>query len=173
MKREETFYYLSDQELEQLIAMVEQEELIPAPPDLAEGVLGRLQVDVPEQGAGEQQAVPEKYIVYWDAESEQGAAGCAGEMHSVPGAVSEKLAVVQSHAREERIREFRRYCFRVITSAAAALVLLFTLPTFLDTQSRNEQKHPTREEVLSEKGLWESATGSKKIFSAGSGLFDR
>lgn len=44
-------------------------------------------------------------------------------------------------------REFVTYCFRVGTSVAAAIVILFLLPRVLEEQTF-ESKMPSREEVL-------------------------
>ena len=101
----ENLNYISDEELEQLIACVEQEELVAAPPDLAENVLATV----------------------------------------VKGEVARK-------------KEFYSYCFRVITSVAAAIALVFLLPElsgwmeqkaspdFVQTVYR--QKIPAYEEVV-------------------------
>ena len=69
------FNYISDAELEQLIARVEQEELVAAPPDLMDNIL---------------------------------------------------------EAVGTRKQEFRMYCFRVITSVAAAVALVFVMPELTD-----------------------------------------
>lgn len=180
MKREETFDYLSDQKLEQLIAMVEQEELIPAPSDLAEGILLKLQLD--EAGAGEHEPHIKEISLNVRQKADLKGEGASGKS-------SEKIIVLQKRTREERSQEFRRYCFRVITSAAAALILLFTLPTLLEEvtlelrsrqaiefvqrySAKESQSNPAREEVLGEKGLWKSAFGNKKIFGADSTVFE-
>ena len=119
--------YLSDEELNCLIAEVEQSDLIPAPPDLAERILD--------------------------------AAG------------------------KNKVREFRRYCIRVWTSVAAAIVLTFLLPRLLSlipvqneqlelsrnekvllTESRWTPKFETKEEALSETGFLEQLLGGNNIF---------
>lgn len=180
MKREETFDYLADQELEQLIAMVEQEELVPAPPDLAEGIFAKLWQS--ENSADGHESNMENSV-----SNVRQNADLKGE--GAPGKSSEKIIVLQKRTREERSREFRRYCIRVITSAAAALILLFTLPALLEEvtlelrsrqaiefvqrySAKELQPHPTREEVLGEKGLWDNAFGNKKIFGADSTVFE-
>lgn len=83
----EKLNYISDEELEQLICQVEQEELVTAPPDLMENILG--------------------------------AAGLAPKIVEVKPETSKK-------------KEFYAYCFRVITSVAAAVALTFLLPHMTD-----------------------------------------
>ena len=78
----EKFDYMSDEELELLIAHVEQNELVAAPPDMLEGILER---------------VRESKI---DAET----------VSDVKNA-SDKPDVLQSAKSVTNIREFRRYCF--------------------------------------------------------------
>lgn len=125
MKLEST--YLSDEELERLIADVEQNELVAAPPDLMEGILSGIETTT--------------------------------------------------------ILEFRRYCFRVLTSVAAAVAILFLLPglgkvQFLDMPAgqqimvwetaRPEIKTPaqyaTKEEVLDDRGIFTGVFGGTNIF---------
>ena len=117
--------YLSDEELEQLILEIEQEELVPAPPDLMESILARA-----EKGS-----------------------------------------------KESKVREFRAYCLRVVMSVAAALLMVFTLPGLMDTQLSDRipeqevstqempKEIPTKEETLSETGIFRKALGGINIFS--------
>ena len=122
--------YLSEEELEQLIHTVEQTELVTAPPDLMEEILRK----------AEKKEKPKK----------------AG-----------------------RKKEYYAYCFRVITSVAAAIAIMFLLPEVSgmtwrenavteapswaeagDTvPSREEivkdEKTPTKEEVLDDRGFLE------------------
>lgn len=210
MKREETFDYLSDQELEQLIAMVEQEELIPAPPDLVEEVFAKLwqsessedwyesnrenSVSDMRQNQFEELSVQEVELRESNVQTKVPVRSTVREKADLKGEgargkSSEKIIILQKRTREERSREFRLYCIRVITSAAAALVLLFTLPALLEEvtlelrsrqaiefvqrhSAKELQSNPTREEVLGEKGLWDSAFGNKKIFGADSTVFE-
>lgn len=83
--------YLTDEALESLLAEIEDNELVAAPPDLMERILDsvrRMEAETAEKqlptGAG-------------------------------------------------RAREFRMYCIRVMTAAAAAILLVFTLPVLFDT----------------------------------------
>lgn len=86
----ERLNYISDEELERLMAQVEQEELVAAPPDLMESILE------------------------------------AAEFSGAREELSTAKVIPLSAA--ERKREFRAYCFRVITSVAAAIALAFLLP---------------------------------------------
>lgn len=49
-------------------------------------------------------------------------------------------------------KEFVTYCFRVVLSAAAAIVLMFLLPTNIDITVHDE-KIPTKQEVLAQETL--------------------
>ena len=49
-------------------------------------------------------------------------------------------------------KEFVTYCFRVVLSAAAAIVLMFLLPTNIDITVHDE-KIPTKQEVLEKEAL--------------------
>lgn len=108
--------YLSDEELERLIQEVEEKDLIPAPPELSDGVMGRL-------------------------EAEQG-----------------------------RKQEFRGYCFRVVTSMAAAVALVFLLPELMRglpvrMPDRREPVYATKEEALNDRGILTETLGGTNLFS--------
>ncbi len=90
--------YISDKELEQLILQVEQEELVAAPPDMMENILAKL----------EESVMPETKEL-------------SGQNVQV-----QTVSSLQNHA--NRQKEFTAYCFRVITSVAAAIALVFLLP---------------------------------------------
>ena len=49
-------------------------------------------------------------------------------------------------------KEFVTYCFRVVLSAAAAITLMFLLPTNIDFAAHDE-KIPTKQEVLAQETL--------------------
>ena len=49
-------------------------------------------------------------------------------------------------------KEFVTYCFRVVLSAAAAIVLMFLLPTNIDITVHDE-RIPTKQEVLEKEAL--------------------
>lgn len=101
--------YISDDELEQLICQVEQEELVPAPPDLTERIF------------------------------------------EAAGLPVQKIMEVKPPA--ARKKEFFAYCFRVITSVAAAVALVFLLPEMTEWIKNNQwtshrQEAPSMEEVV-------------------------
>jgi len=125
MKSEST-YYLSDEELEQLIFTVEQQELVAAPPELLDRIL---------KGVEESQ------------ESDR--------------------------SPNNKVREFRSYCFRVLTSVAAAIVIVFLLPElqniqFPEVSTRQNivvsGKYATKEEALMDKGILAQAFSGVNIF---------
>lgn len=130
--------YLTDEELNQLIADVEVNEMVSAPPDMAEEILMRL---------------------YMQSNN-----------------LSEMTKAKDRNARE---KEFRLYCFRVITSVAAAIMLLFVMPKagelnlkFSEVMQENmvggqEQMTPryaTKEDALNDRSLWTEAFGNNKLF---------
>lgn len=144
MKLENT--YLSDEELEQLIADVEQNELVAAPPDLVENILAEIEA---LSRSGEQ-------VPVFDGD--------------------EQASKAESNAQEvnrNKVREFRRYCFRVATSAIAAVAIVFTLPAFLnahvpDASARQDifasAKYATKEEALNDTGILMQIFGGTNIF---------
>lgn len=104
----ENLNYLSDEELERLMNQVEQEELVAAPPDLMERILGA------EQAAQK--------------------------------------------------KEFYAYCFRVITSMAAAIALVFLLPELTERMNLNgmpSQGHSDKSMIMQEKSGSENAVPSR------------
>lgn len=117
--------YLTDEELKLLIEEVEQEELVEAPPDLMEGILVATGLAEPDRESG----VPEK----------------APEMETQP-------ISVRRVSLEKRKKEYRAYCFRVITSVAAAIVLVFLLPGTASSVS----KEPSAWEEEVTQGRYES-----------------
>lgn len=58
-----------------------------------------------------------------------------------------EIKVKVLHRTVDKKREFVGYCFRVITSVAAAIVMLVLLPRG-EAVNNSEMKIPTREEVL-------------------------
>jgi len=125
MKQEST-YYLSDEELEQLIFTVEQQELVTAPPELLDKIL---------KGVEESR-----------------------ESDRTP---------------DNKVREFRSDCFRVLTSVAAAIVIVFLLPKLQNIQLpevsvRQDMvvsgKYATKEEALMDKGILTEAFSGVNIF---------
>ena len=114
--------YLTDEELEALIFEVEENELVSAPPDFVDVISGKI---------GELEKEKKRLIHEIDDLSYKDVV----EMQK-------KKAVSQ----ERKVREFRRYCIRVIASAAAAIAIVFTLPNV-------ELMKMPREEVLIRKEL--------------------
>ncbi len=107
--------YLTDTELENLIQMVEQKELLPAPPDLKEQILETLG--------------------------------------------------------EENIIAFKRYRFRVLTTVAAAVLVIFLLPGFESSQQHRpreevrQNRYATKEEALNDSGILNTLLGGVNIFA--------
>ncbi len=107
--------YLTDTELEDLIRMVEQKELLTAPPDLKEQILGTLG--------------------------------------------------------EENIIAFKRYRFRVLTTVAAAVLVIFLLPGLESSQQHRpyeevrQSRYATKEEALNDNGILNTLLGEVNIFA--------
>lgn len=101
--------YLSDMDLEALIMQIEQQELVVAPPDLKDRILREVQAETKSQTEAETKVLEESCAL----EGEQS---------------KEKTKIFYSQSRKSKATEFRRYCFRVWTSVAAAILLIFMLP---------------------------------------------
>lgn len=118
--------YLSEEQLQSLMAEVEEQELVQAPGDLLSGVL-------------------------WKLEEAKPAEPLRAERKAIP---------------KGKAMEFRRYCIRVVTSAAAAIALIFALPG-LNNLRREEaiarQAVMTRQKMKSPKELHEERRLMKKI----------
>lgn len=72
----------------------------------------------------------------------------------------EESKIISSNSKENKTKEFQRYCIRVITSVAAAIAIVFLTPNVgtvkgFSMSSRQELvgKSITREEALKETGL--------------------
>lgn len=137
--------YMSDEDLELLIADVEQNELVAAPPDLLEEILERVR-------EGEEDAVTVS-----DAQKTTSNRKTADSAKSVTN-----------------IYEFRRYCFKVCASVAAAVVLVFVLPTMSENSMANtsgqerfmkESRYATKEEALNDQSYLMEKLGGTNIFS--------
>jgi len=72
-----------------------------------------------------------------------------------------------------KIKEFRGYCFRVMTSVAAAVAIVFLIPELMNTQVSEvplkqsaimTAKYATKEEALNDKGLFAQTFGGVNIF---------
>lgn len=142
--------YLSDQELEQLILQVEQNELVAAPPDLAQEILSSL--DVSTYGL---EHLPE-------------------QQSEMSGTSVTAVQKERTRTRGQRRAEFCRYCLQVTAAAAAAILVVFTLPDFLNTRrveisTKQEYEtapaYPTKEDVLTQQNLLGKVFGGKNIFS--------
>ena len=150
--------YLSDAELEQLIAQIEQNDMVPAPPDLMENVVAEISGNFPEEDT---------------------AAAC------MPGSKPERSV-------ESKVLELRRYRFRVWTSVAAAVAMVFLLSelpewqepvlwgrhetwkeVFSETQekvlnkSREKFMSETRGETADEVGIMSRLLGGANLFDTG------
>ncbi len=127
--------YLTDAELEQLIADIEAYELVTAPPDLCEDILARIE----------------------------------GKSEETISHVEMPIAMTRN-----KKREYRRYCFQVITSMAAAIAIVFLLPNLRENQNLEvprEQKlfgtsvYETKQEALSDTGILVETFGGFHIFN--------
>lgn len=154
--------YLSDEALEQLMLSVEEDDLVAAPPDLMEKILQAAELELPEEeNCQKQQAIKD------------------GQMQE--GKAREVMVKPQQERRTKtaRKKEFYAYCFRVVTSVAAAIALVFLMPELSGmtmeelhgtevpgweevveaVPAREEvvaaKKAPTREEVLKDTGFFE------------------
>ena len=72
----------------------------------------------------------------------------SGDLVMAPPGIKENVLRKVSNKK----KEFVTYCFRVVLSAAAAIVLMFLLPTNIDITVHDE-KIPTKQEVLEEEAL--------------------
>lgn len=85
---------------------------------------------------------------------------------------------------ENKVREFRRYCVRVLTSAAAAIAMVFLLPKLTNLQQLKMQeqeirppemsakqeivlqgRYETKEEALKDTGILTEVFGGINIFN--------
>ncbi len=126
--------YLTVAELESLIQEIEQNELVPVPPDLQDQIL-----EVLDQ---------------------------------------EAKALEERKARDKVI-EYKRYRFRVLTTVAAAVLAVFLLPKLESLQQQEiefvkpiakhefamQSRYKTKEEALNDSGMLESMLGGVNIFA--------
>lgn len=93
--------------------------------------------------------------------------------------IVEGLEVSVDKASKDKVKEFRTYCFRVLTSVAAAILIIFALPSLMDAQlsdvpARQDvivpKEYPTKEEVLREDSILQKAFGGNHIFNNDSEL---
>lgn len=126
--------YLTDAELDSLIQEIEQNEVVPSPPDLQEQILE---------------------------------------------ALAQETKVLEERNARDKVIEYKRYRFRVMTTVAAAVLVVFLLPKLESLQqqetelSRPPVKHEivmknryeTKEEALSDSGMLETMLGGVNIFA--------
>lgn len=65
-------------------------------------------------------------------------------------------------SRERKVKEFRRYCIRVITSAAAAVAIVFLAPNMKSTEVT---KIPSRQELIGTSITREEALNDAGVFT--------
>ena len=114
--------YLSEEELEALIADIEKHDLVQAPPDLLNQILYTIEKSEP-------------HIVSLENSSKT----C-----NTTSLLDNNLCYIQ----KKKTVEFRRYCFQVITSVAAAIVLVFLLPTSMQMQKSELLSIPSKDIIL-------------------------
>lgn len=107
--------YLSDMELEALIVQIEQQELVMAPPDLKDRILGKVYAEAKAQ---------ETAKVYAEKKTQESEEDHTPERERP----KEKVQILYWKKQKAKTEEFRRYCFRVWTSVAAAILLIFMFP---------------------------------------------
>ena len=162
----ENWNYISDEELERLINQVEQEELVAAPPDLLERILEAEQEIFPricgEAASGSEEATKQipnicfSIEVTGELEVSSAASSVVADREIAEGTEvssvariteADKVAAGASAAATKvttvsmavaRKKEFYAYCFRVITSVAAAVALVFLLPELTNRMNLNE-----------------------------------
>ncbi len=157
--------YLTDEELEALISEVEADEIVPAPPGVAESICRAVFNEVCAEGD------------YVGIPTEEGK--------------SEQPDPSPKHEVKKNIRkaDFAGYCIRVVISAAAAIAFIFITPylpefgttggeepaTYIDRETyleENQREYPTREEVLNEENMWSALPDIKSIFDGNSVDYD-
>ena len=126
--------YLTDERLERLILETEQNELVPAPPDLQDQILEALA---------------------WEEET------------------------LEERNARDKIIEYKRFRFRVMTTVAAAVLAVFLLPKLESLQQQEieivkpiakhefsmESRYKTKEEALNDSGMLETMLGGVNIFA--------
>lgn len=76
--------------------------------------------------------------------------------------VKEKREAIQQSTTEYKVKEFQKYCIRVITSSAAAIAILFALPNVETVQVRDV---PTRQEMVGKSISREEALDDTKFLT--------
>ena len=140
----ENWNYISDEELERLINQVEQEELVAAPPDLLENILNA-EREISHLTCCEAACVSAeaaKQITKVGLTREEFAKdreiSPTERLAEADTAVAMATKVIKVNVASARKKEFYAYCFRVITSVAAAVALVFLLPELTNRMNLNE-----------------------------------
>jgi len=144
--------YLTDVELENLICELEQGDMVQAPPDMQECIMDAL-----ERETAEQEIQNTQIMQMSERETSQ----------------------QEERKKQDNIIAYKRYRFRVLTTVAASVMLVFLLPKLEGLQQpevdlfkplqRQEEviqsKYATREEALNERGILETWLGGVNIFA--------
>lgn len=125
--------YLTEDELEALIKSAENDQ-VDAPADLLAEIMSLLE---DEEKSFESDTDKEK-------------------MQEPDNEIQKPPQVIDINTRKA---EFRRYCIRVITSAAAAIILAFTVPSLLGS---GDTSVPDKQTVLSESYMSKDEVAKKK-----------
>ena len=96
----------------------------------------------------------------------------------VLNALDETPHVITERSNSDKIREFKRYRFRVLATVAAAVVAVFVLPRVENLQQHTMPEKPsakqdflkkgrykTKEEALNDSSMLENMLGNVNIFS--------
>lgn len=126
--------YLTDAELDSLIQEIEQNEMVPSPPDLQEQILEVL---------------------------------------------AQEEKVLEERNARDKVLEYKRYRFRVMTTVAAAVLVVFLLPRLESLQQQATElprplmkheivmksRYETKEDALNDSGMLETMLGGVNIFA--------
>ena len=129
--------YLTDTDLESMILELEQNDMVPAPPDLKDRIM----------------EVLEKETTTLKEQKEQSS--------------------------QEKIIEYKRYRFRVLTAVAVSVLVVLWLPKFENLQQEKtdflkplqkqehviQNRYETKEEALNDSGMLETLLGGVNIFA--------
>ena len=101
-----------------------------------------------------------------------------GIQEQVLSALDETSHLTKERSNADKIREFKRYRFRVLATVAAAVVAVFVLPRVESLQQNTMPEKPsakqeffkkgrykTKEEALNDSGMLENMLGNVNIFS--------
>ncbi|MBR5596003.1 MAG: hypothetical protein IKW30_01175 [Lachnospiraceae bacterium] len=143
--------YLTDAELENMLCDIEQNDMVQAPPDMQERILETLKCELHKSQSLE-----------------------AMEQEPFIQKTTEQLI-----SKQDKIIAYKRYRFRVMTTVAAAVMVVFLLPRLENLQQPQvdfpkllqkqeeliQSKYATREEILNRKGMLETVLGDVNIFA--------